>query len=39
MEKVAFIIAIFGLIAFHRLNKLVRELKRLKILNKDYKKD
>ena len=37
METVAFCVSIFGIIAFVRVEKLIKELKEKKILDKDYK--
>jgi len=37
MDVVAFCLAMFGLIAFVRVEKLIKELKEKKILDKDYK--
>ena len=36
---IGFLIAIFGLIAFVRIEKLIKELKKKGILHKDYKKE
>tara|TARA_B100001175_G_scaffold46004_1_gene35210 strand:+ start:375 stop:494 length:120 start_codon:yes stop_codon:yes gene_type:complete len=37
MDAVAFCVAMFGLIAFVRVEKLIKELKEKKILDKNYK--
>ena len=36
METVAFCVSMFGLIAFVRVEKLIKELKEKKILDKNY---
>jgi hypothetical protein len=37
MDTVAFCVAMFGLIAFVRVEKLIKKLKEKEILDKDYK--
>ena len=37
MDVVAFCVAMFGLIAFVRVEKLIKKLKEKEILDKDYK--
>ena len=39
MDTVAFCVAMFGLIAFVRVEKLIKELKEKEILDKNYKKE
>ena len=39
METVAFCVSMFGIIAFVRVEKLIKELKEKKILDKDYKNE
>jgi hypothetical protein len=39
MEYVAIVFGIFGLVAFVRIEKLVKTLKQTGILDKDYKDD
>ena len=39
MDAVAFCVAMFGLIAFVRVEKLIKKLKEKEILDKNYKKE
>ena len=39
METVAFCLSMLGIIAFVRVEKLIKELKEKKILDKDYKNE
>ena len=39
MDVVAFCLAMFGFIAFVRVEKLIKELKEKEILDKNYKKE